>query len=426
MTTRRGQSRLESIRNRRPVTGPSRIRSARKGVAAVGVAALAVAAIAACGSSSGGSGSGSTASIPAAKELSQLRQTVAKASASASGTFSPGPAITDMAALKGKKIMALPGTTLIPTCKQDAETIKSIGDAAGTPVTMINDTGELSQWDSAIDLAISQHYAAVDFMCDDVPSLIIPELEKAAAAGVKVFGYALTEPLNSYPGLAGGTLEPTYSDYSAMLDQAFVATGGKAINLLVISSVAVIGNAQNVAKLKAQVSRMCGSACHVYVSDVEVPDWGTKVQPTVQTQLLTHPNINVVYPMFSGEYTYTLPAVEASHRNVIVTGAFGGGTPQVQLQTNSATNKIIIGDMTSDPVWAAYEMYYQTMLDLAGQPMRPLNDTYTPNILITTGNASKVLSGAAWGFGFVNSYRQDLGLPALSGSALQAAATVGS
>jgi ribose transport system substrate-binding protein len=395
-------------------------------VALVGVAVLALAGLAACGSSSSGSGSSGTASVPAAKDLAQLKQTVAKASASVTGTFSPGPAIPNMSALKGKKIMALPGTTLIPTCLQDAETIKSIGDAAGTPVTLVNDTGELSQWESAIDTAITEHYAAVDFMCDDTPSLIIPELEKAAAAGVKVFGYALTEPLSSYPGLAGGTLEPTYSDYSNMLDQAFVATGGKTINMLVISSVAVIGNAQDVAMLKAQFAKMCGSSCHIYVQDVEVPDWGTKIQPTVETQLLTHPDINVVYPMFSGEYTYVLPAVEASHKNVVVTGAFGGGTPQVQLQTDSASNKIIIGDMTSDPVWAAYEMYYQTMLDLAGQSMRPLSDTYTPNILITTSNASKVLSGAAWGYGFVNSYRQDLGLPPLSGAALQAAATVGS
>lgn len=398
---------------------------ARKGFAVAGAVVVAV-GLAACGSTSSGSGTAGSASIPAAKNLSQLKQTVTKATASVTGTYSPGPAIQNMAALKGKKIMALPGTTLIPTCNQDAKTIKSIGDAAGTPVTIINTTGQVSQWDSAIDLAISQHYAAVDYMCDDTPSLIIPELEKAQAAGVKVFAYALNEPVSSYPGLAGGTLEPTYGDYSTMLDQAFVATGAKPVNILVISSVAVIGNAQNVAKLKAQVKQMCGNACHVYVSDVEVPDWGTKIQPTVQTQLLTHPDINVVYPMFSGEYTYVLPAVQASHKNVIVTGAFGGGTPQIQLQTNSATNKIIIGDMTSNPVWAAYEMYYQTMLGLSGQQQRPLNDTYTPNVLATSANAGKVLSGAAWGYGFVNSYRKAYGLPPLSGAALQAAATVGS
>lgn len=411
---------------RYPITRPGGIRAARKRIAVAGLSALVAAMLAACGSTSTTGSSSGGSSIPAAKNLSQLQQTVTKATASVTGAYSPGPAIPNMAALKGKKIMALPGTTLIPTCKQDAATIKSIGDAAGTPVTTVNDTGEISQWDSAIDTAITEHYAAVDFMCDDTPSTIAPEIEKAAAAGVKVFGYALTMPLKSYPGLAGGTLEPTYSDYSTMLDQAFVATGGKPINMLVISSVAVIGNAQYVAMLKAQFARMCGSSCHLYVSDVEVPDWGTKIQPTVQTQLLTHPNINVVYPMFSGEYTYVLPAVEASHRNVLVTGAFGGGTPQVQLQTDSASDKIIIGDMTSDPVWAAYEMYYQTALSLAGQPMRPLTDTYTPNILITSANASKVLTGAAWGYNFVNGYRKDLGLPPLSGSALQAAATVGS
>jgi ribose transport system substrate-binding protein len=411
---------------RYPMMRPGGIRSASKRIAVAGLSVLVVAVLAACGSTSSSAGSAGNASVPAAKDLGQLQQTVTKATASVTGTYSPGPAIPNMAALKGKKIMALPGTTLIPTCKQDAATIKSIGDAAGTPVTAINDTGEISQWDSAIDTAITEHYAAVDFMCDDTPSLIIPEIEKAEAAGVKVFGYALTEPLQDYPGLAGGTLEPTYSDYSTMLDQAFVATGGKPINMLVISSVAVIGNAQDVAMLKAQFGKMCGDSCHVYVSDIEVPDWGTKIQPTVQTQLLTHSNINVVYPMFSGEYTYVLPAVEASHRNVLVTGAFGGGTPQVQLQVQSPSNKIIIGDMTSDPVWAAYEMYYQTILNLAGQPMRPLNDTYTPNILITSANANQVLTGAAWGYGFVNSYRKDLGLPPLSGAALQAAATVGS
>jgi ribose transport system substrate-binding protein len=178
--------------------------------------------------------------------------------------------------------------------------------------------------------------------------------------------------------------------------------------------------------LKAKVSQMCGSACHVYVVDIEVPDWGTKIQSTVQTQLLNHSNISVVYPMFSGEYTPVLPAVEASHRSVVVTGAFGGGTPQIELQTQSPANNIIIGDMASWPVWAAYEFYYQTMLDLAGQPMVPLNSTTTPNILATSANAQKVLTGAAWDYNFVNAYRRAFGLPPLTGATLKAAATVGS
>lgn len=395
---------------------------------------LVAAGLAACGhqSTTGSSGSAgsptSSATIPASKDLAHLRQVVASAQADAAQSFSPGPAIQNMAALKGKKIMALPGTSLIPTCVQDVKVIQSIGDAAGTPVTIINTSGQVSQWESAIDLAISQHYAAVDFICDDVPSIIGPEIEKAKAHGVKVFGYGLSMPLTqkNYPGLAGGTMEPIWQDYSTMLDQAFVRSGGKPFDMLVISSVGVIGNAQDVAMLKAQVSQMCGSACHVYVVDIEVPEWGTKIQSTVQTQLLTHQSIGVVYPMFSGEYSFVLPAVQASHRNVVVTGAFGGGTPQIKLQTQAPINNTIIGDMTSDPVWAAYEFYYQTMLGLAGQPMVPLNSTTTPNILATSANAQKVLSGAAWGDNFVNAYRKAFGLPPLSGAALTAAATVGS
>ena len=55
---------------------------------------------------------------------------------------------------------------------------------------------------------------------------------------------------------------------------------------------------------------MCGSACKIYSEDIEVPDWATKIQSTVQSELLTHPDISVVYPLYSGEYLFALPAIE--------------------------------------------------------------------------------------------------------------------
>jgi ribose transport system substrate-binding protein len=231
----------------------------------------------------------------------------------------------------------------------------------------------------------------------------------------------------SYPGLASGVGESVVQDAKLSVEQAFVHSGGKPFNMLLITSNAVEGEPLDVAEVKSEMNALCGNACKIYSVDIEVPDWATKIQTTVQSNLLVHPDISVVFPLFSGEYLFALPAIEASHRsNVVMVGGFGNGTPEIQLQLAAPGNQIAIGQISSYADWAAYEAYYQTALVLAHQAPRPYADTFTPNVLTTPANAKAVLSGiGAYGDAFVNGYRRLFGLAPLSGAALTAAATVG-
>lgn len=370
----------------------------------------------------------SGASIPAASELSQLKAAVAAAQAVPTFT-TPGPAIKDVGALKGDKIMSIPGSSQLAACEQMSEAEQSIGDAVGTPVTIYQNDGLTSQWESGVETAIAQGYKAVILTCSINPLSIVPVLKDAESHGVKVVCYAVNEPVTAttYPGLASGVGEHAVSDEDLMIDQAFVHSDGKPFNMLLITSNAVNGEPLQVAEVKKQMNALCGSACKIYSVDVEVPDWTTQIQSTVTSELLSHPDISVVYPLYSGEYLFALPGIEASHRsNVVLTGGFGNGTPEIQLQLSSPGSTIAIGQMSSYADWAAYSAYYQTALVLAGQPTVPFQDTATPNVLTTPANAANVLTGVkAYGDGFVNGYRALFGLPALSGAALTAAATVG-
>ncbi len=407
-----------------------RARRAGVGRARPVVATLAVLglAVAGCGSSSGGSSSGGSSSIPAAKQLSQLKADVAAAQKVPVFT-SPGPAIADVAALKGQKIMAIPGSSQLAACEQMVEAEQSLGNAVGTPVTIYQNDGLTNQWNSGIETAISGGYKAVILTCSINPLSIVPAIEDAANHGVKVVDYAVNYPVTptSYPGLASGVGEKVVQDATLSVEQAFVHSGGKPFNMLLITSNAVEGEPLDVAAVKAEMTKLCGSACKIYPEDIEVPDWATKIQSSVQSALLVHPDISVVYPLFSGEYLFALPAIEASHRsNVVLVGGFGNGTPEIQLQLSPPGNTIAIGQISSYADWAAYEAYYQTALVLAHQTPRPYADTFTPNVLTTPANAQAVLSGVgAYGDLFVNGYRKLFGLSPLSGSALTAAATVG-
>ena len=205
-------------------------------------------------------------------------------------------------------------------------------------------------------------------------------------------------------------------------------SNGKPFNMLLITSKAVQGSATGVAAITNEFHALCGSACKLYTTDVEVPDWSTKIQSTVSSFLLAHKDITVIFPMYSGEYLFALPGVQAAHRtgDVVIVGGFGNGTPEIQLQLAPPGNTVAIGQISSYADWAAYEAYYQTALVLAGQQPVPWAKTFTPNVLTTPANAKAVLTGVgAYGNAFVNGYRKLFGLPALSGAALTAAATVG-
>ncbi|HEY6496973.1 MAG TPA: substrate-binding domain-containing protein [Trebonia sp.] len=370
-----------------------------------------------------------TTTIPAASQLSQLQSDVSDAQKVPTFT-SPGPAITNVGALKGQKIMAIPGSSQLAACEQMVEAEQSLGNAVGTPVTIYQNDGLTSQWESGVETAISQGYKAVILTCSINPLSIEPAIEKAAAAGVKVVDYAVNVPVTSksYPGLASGVGEEITQDAKLSVEQAFVHSGGKPFNMLLITSNAVEGEPIAVAAVEAEFKALCGSACKLYTADVEVPDWATKIQTTVQSYLLTHPDISVIYPLYSGEYLFALPGIQAAHRtnNVVMVGGFGNGTPEIQLQLSAPGNSVAIGQVSSYADWAAYEAYYQTALVLAGQAPRPYADTFTPNVLTTPTNASNVLTGVkGYGDAFVNGYRVLFGLPKLSGAALAAAATVG-
>jgi ribose transport system substrate-binding protein len=405
----------------------------RLGTAAA-LAALGVLA-AACGHQNTGAAGGasaspvSTATIPAAAQLAQLQADVAKAQAVPTFT-APGPAIKNVAALKGQKIMAIPGSSQLAACEQMVEAEKSLGDAVGTPVTIYDNDGQTQQWESGITTAISQGYKAVILTCSINPLSIEPAILKAQAAGVKVVDYATLSQVTSqsYPGLASGVGEAVLPDAKISVEQAFVHSGGKPFNMLLITSKAVQGSATGIAAITSEFHALCGSACKLYTADVEVPDWSTKIQSTVSSFLLAHKDISVIFPMYSGEYLFALPGVQSAHRtgDVVLVGGFGNGTPEIQLQLASPGNTVAIGQISSYADWAAYEAYYQTALVLAGQQPIPWAKTFTPNVLTTPANAKAVLTGVdAYGDAFVNGYRKLFGLPALSGAALKAAATVG-
>jgi ribose transport system substrate-binding protein len=430
---------MDGIRRRNP-----RVARAAFGAIAVGGALL----LAACSSSSSSTtASTSSSSTPAGATSSSAAPASSSASAAATGAgvsalladvnkyaaepnfsdYGPnyGGKIPSIANLAGKKIMIIPGVSALAACEEIAQAASDFAKAAGMVPTIFDNQGSTADHNTAIENAIHQGYAAIIMGCAMDPSTSAPAIAQAQKAGIVVGVYGGTPDQDQRAGTTYNTDDPYALDATLAAKQAIAQHGGKPFHAIAITSLATgPATAIEEAAIKAELAKDDPGSTLTEVN-VEVPDWQTQIASTVTSQLLKYPDANVLFPDYAGELTYVLAGIQAAHRTDVKTYlAFGGGTPFVQLQTASPGKDIIQSDVSESPPWTGYLLFLQAVRGLEKLPPIPYDKAIGPDRIITPDNATEVLNTGGFGDDWVNGFRDLLGLPALSGSALHAASTL--
>jgi ribose transport system substrate-binding protein len=428
---------MDGIRRRNPRVA----RAAFSAIAAGGAILLA-----ACSSSSSSTSPGTSASSTPAGGTSS---TAAPASSSAASTgagvsalladvnkyaaepnfsdYGPnyGGKIPSIANLAGKKIMIIPGVSALAACEEIAQAAADFAKAAGMVPTIFDNQGSTADHNTAIENAIHQGYAAIIMGCAMDPSTSAPAIAQAQKAGIVVGVYGGTPDQDQRAGTTYNTDDPYALDATLAAKQAIEQHGGKPFHAIAITSLATgPATAIEEAAIKAELAKDDPGSTLTEVN-VEVPDWQTQIASTVTSQLLKYPDADVLFPDYAGELTYVLAGIQAAHRTGVKTYlAFGGGTPFVQLQTASPGKDIIQSDVSESPPWTGYLLFLQAVRGLEKLPPIPYDKAIGPDRIITPDNAVEVLNTGGFGDDWVNGFRELLGLPALSGSALHAASTL--
>ena len=400
------------------------------GVLAAGAAVL----LAACSSSSSSSTSATTPASSASSSsssgvnLSALTADVNKYAAIPSfSDYGPqyGGKVPSIANLAGKKIMIIPGVSALAACEEIAQAAGNFAKAAGMVPTIFDNLGTTADTNSAIEDAIHEGYAAIVMGCAMDPSQSAPAIAQAQKAGIVVGTYGGTPDMDSRAGTTYNTDDPYALDAKLATEQAIEQHNGQPFNAIAITSTAT-GPATVIEEdaIQSTLAADCPK-CTLSAVNVEVPEWQTQVASTVTSQLLEHPDVSVLFPDYAGELTYVLAGIQAAHRTDVKTYlAFGGGTPFVQLQTAQPGATIIQSDVSESPPWTGYLLVLQAIRGLEKLPPISYADAIGPDRIITPQNAVEVLTTGGFGDDWVNGFRELVGLPDLSGSALTAAATL--
>ena len=403
------------------------------GVVAVGAAVL----LAACsssssstpaGSTSTGSGASASSTSSTGADVSALTADVNKYAATPSfSDYGPnyGGKVPSIANLAGKKIMIIPGVSALAACEEIAQAASNFAKAAGMVPTIFDNQGTTAEHNTAIENAIHQGYAAIVMGCAMDPSTSAPAIAQAEKAGIVVGTYGGTPDMDKRAGTTYNTDDPYALDAKLAAEQAVAQHNGQPFNAIAITSTATgPATAIEEASIQSTLAADCPK-CTLTAVNVEVPNWQTQVASTVTSQLLQHPDVNVLFPDYAGELTYVLAGIQAAHRTGVKTYlAFGGGTPFVQLQTAQPGATIIQSDVSESPPWTGYLLVLQAIRGLEKLPPISYADAIGPDRIITPDNAVDVLTTGGFGDDWVNGFRALVGLPALSGSALHAASTL--
>ena len=227
-------------------------------------------------------------------------------------------------------------------------------------------------------------------------------------------------------GTTYNTDDPYALDAKLAAEQAVAQHNGQPFNAIAITSTATgPATAIEEASIQSTLAADCPK-CTLTAVNVEVPNWQTQVASTVTSQLLQHPNVSVLFPDYAGELTYVLAGIQAAHRTGVKTYlAFGGGTPVRPVADRSARAS------------EHHPERRQRVPAVDGLPAGPADhprpgeaapisyaDAIGPDRIITPDNAVDVLTTGGFGDDWVNGFRELVGLPDLSGSALHAASTL--
>jgi ribose transport system substrate-binding protein len=361
---------------------------------------VAAIALAACGSSSssssGGSGSGSSGGAISSSTLSSLKASVTKAE-SVPKYAAPGPAVK-ASVVKGSSMVVLPINSQIDACQTQAEDFKALGTQLGAHVTLISNSGQPPQWQSAVQDATGAHDKAVAMLCGVIPGAIGPQLTAAKAAGVKVVDGNYNETTN-YKGLDGETAVQTAEGMKDDVDDALVNLNGKPLHALVVNSDSIIQGPAAQTAIQSEIKRVCGSQCTIEQTiNVPIQNWATALQSDVASALVSHPNVNAVIVPFDGMTQFVNPAVASSHISGLKVYTWGGGRSVEKLMQQP--NSVIAADPGPDEQWDAYEAMDQIIRLAGGHPAASVNKEVDPNRFWVASNVKSFFGpGGTYGNG---------------------------
>jgi len=310
----------------------------------------------------------------------------------------PDTAFDAHACAAGKKVMVIPVSSANPSNKNIIQSMETVGASIGVEVTEWENQASPTQWAQGMDHARNNGFNAVVLLGGVDPALLGPQIKAAKDAGLIVTTAHLEDlTQNGTPELDLSQRLDFQKVGEILADWVIAQTDGKP-NVLLVGSDEIVPNPAYRAKFE-EVMKACGPNCKTTYINAPVPEWSTKIQPSVQSALISDPTINYVVPMYDSMSQFIMPAITITGKTGQVKIATFNGTPFVLDEVRNGNVEMNIGESIG---WIARSVLDGTMRKMCG--MSAKNELYVPFYLFDKDNVESAGVPAEFDKGFGDAY----------------------
>lgn len=270
------------------------------------------------------------------------------------------------AVAKGKTMLSIPNTSSNQFLKGIIAREIEVGKEIGLDVREWENQGQPSQWVQGIEYAIQNKIDIVDLISGVNPAVVEPQLQAARDAGVKVFTSHFYDPSQPASPLLEGDLPVSFYGQGWLLGNWMIYKTGGDAHAIVVKSDEVPPTAPLVQGIHDAFEKNCPKCTIVQEINVGITEWGTKIQPSVQSALISNPQANYVIPIYDSMSQFVVPAVELTGKSDTVKIATSNGTPFVLDFIREGKVEMDIGESLD---WIARSTIDGYLRKLAGLPM---------------------------------------------------------
>ena len=285
------------------------------------------------------------------------------ASARATPSFkAPGEAFDAKACMAGKKVFVVPLTQENPFNVEIGKAQQEAAKAVGFDLRVWDNQLNVDQWVQGVTTAISEGYDAIDIQGGIPPEALGPQLAEAKSKGIKIVAthlYDVTQPKND---LIDGNFSMNYTRAGQLMAAwAMEKTEGK-VNAVIIGSDEIIPTAAFVKAIQDYLTANCPDCKFKYIN-VPVVEWGSKIQPEVQSALVADSSINYILPIYDSMAAFVVPALSLSNRQDVRIASYNGTPFILDMIRDGDLVDMDVGESLSWVGWSAIDGTMRLLCD---------------------------------------------------------------
>jgi ribose transport system substrate-binding protein len=380
------------------------VKSSRTGLAMLATGVLA-AAVAGCGggskdnSSTAATGNATAAATSATDAgVAYAKAQIAKARA-VPQFVAPGPPISDISKVKGKKIFVIPQQSDVSIIADVGKIMKGIAQQAGAQYIDCPNQGRPDQWAQCVNQAVAQKVDVIVLNFAPDPLVLQPQLAKAQAAGIPVVMNHLYDEGDALPPKVDAQVAVGFNRAARLEADWMIADSNGKANVLALPAMEVHPSKGIIDSIKDEFAKHC-PACKLTTINIPLVDAATKTQSTVQSALVKDPTINYVNPTYDFAVQYVAPAITAARATGKVKVVTWNGTDFALKMLKQGQVSMDVGEA---PDWLGWANMDQIFRVLAGD--KPVANEHTAQRVWDSTNIAQAGNPPGGGVGYGDAYK---------------------